>query len=454
MFPKTSLISFVVWCIGAVADGAFPATKLIQLTLGISKATYLPMDGSQYLQNGVIMENPTATAFGPRCPYEYPKKDAALCYKPCSKPNDWSFVKGIGPVCWGCPSDHPSEEAALCYRRCPKNRPHKVAFMCYGDCPSGYRNDGLTCFRDAHIFGSDNSRCPWYDICGLTFKRGCSRCPSGYNNDGCTCRRDPHMTARPRYNRGVGVALKSYGRGVGKPIILLPKYEAPYDKAACGTKNWKAAGYVKSNTEVLKFVNDEQRLIVFGFRGTDPTSLNDWFKNIDFQPTTFEVSGTKIQSHKGFKACYDNIATWFEAEYKTASATDYTIVLTGHSLGGAEATIAAVYAAGKLNRRPDAVVTYGAPLIGDQSLVNYYRKMVGCDRTLRFVTKGDIVPKVPKVFGYKHVCNAIELDAGTSNVLDAHGLYDGYKNGLQKKYGNSDDIKLGCDVPFDINKST
>ena len=449
MFSKITLFALVFLSVGAAwANRALPPTKVIKLTLAVSKASYLPFSGSKYLQNGMIMENPNSTRFGARCPYEYPEMDAALCYKPCSKRSDWSFSKGIGPVCWGCPSDHPVEEAALCYRRCPKDKPKSAAFMCYGYCPKDYRNDGLTCFRDAHIFGSDNSRCPWYDICGLTFKRGCSRCPSGYSNDGCTCRRDPHMVVRPRYNRGVGVILKSYGRGVGRPILLFPKYEAPYDKPACSLKNWKAISHVKSDTEVLKFTNDEQRLIVFGFRGTESTSLSDWFKNIDFRPTSFSVGGTTFKTHNGFKSRYDNIASWFEDEYRKAIETGYTIILTGHSLGGAEAVIAAVFAAGNLKRRPDAVVTYGAPLIGDQAFANYYEKMVGCDRTLRFTSKKDIVPGIPKVFGYTHVCGETKVDVSASDFLQAHDLYDGYEKGLNGKYGNTVSIKSGCDAPL------
>ena len=45
----------------------------------------------------------------------------------------------------------------------------------------------------------------------------------------------------------------------------------------------------------------------------------------------------------------------FEEQYQETISTGYKIILTGHSLGGAEAVIAAVYAAGKLNHAPDAV---------------------------------------------------------------------------------------------------
>ena len=134
-------------------------------------------------------------------------------------------MKGVGPVCSGCPKSHPVEQAGLCYRRCPSHTAIPRMTSCYGNCPNGYRNDGITCFLDAHIHGSDNSGCPWYDKCGLTFARGCSRCPRRYKNDGCTCRRNPHLIMRPSYYRGIGIVMRSYGRGVGVvPEFALLKW--------------------------------------------------------------------------------------------------------------------------------------------------------------------------------------------------------------------------------------
>ena len=426
---------------------ALQTTKVIKLTLSISKASYLPFKGSRYIQNGKIMENTgLSTSSVPRCPHDYPEKQAALCYKPCKRPSDWAFVKPVGPVCWGCPSSHPSEEVALCYKNCPRDKPHKSTFNCFGNCPSGYRNDGLTCFRDAHIFGSDNSACPWYDKCGLTFSKGCSKCPSGYKNDGCTCRRNPHAISRPSYNRGVGVVLRSQGRGVGKPLLLFATYEEVYDKPACSIGNWKAISFAKDSTEVLKFVNDDQRVIVFAFRGTD--SAGDWFKNIQIVPSSTTINGTTFGVHQGFKNYYTSAKNWFKEQYRSAIRTGYRIIITGHSLGGAAAFIAAGYAAGDFNHVPDAVVTYGAPITGNEAFGNYYKSVVGCDRTLRFTTGSDIIPTIPKAFGYKHFCPATKIGSG-GDFLSAHNLYVGYQEGIANKYKNHiSAIDGGCDFPL------
>lgn len=167
------------------------------------------------------------------------ERDLELCYPICE-----SNYKGVGPVCWEhCPNGFSDDgalcrknahifakpsygrgvgvvprecgagqeyEAGLCYTRCREGYRGRVT-ACYGTCPAGYRDDGLTCHQDAHITRSDNSQCPWYDKCGLTLKRGCSKCPAGYSNDGCTCRRNPHTVGKPSYGRGVGVVPRECG---------------------------------------------------------------------------------------------------------------------------------------------------------------------------------------------------------------------------------------------------
>jgi hypothetical protein len=97
--------------------------------------------------------------------------DAGLCYPPCK-----AGYQGVGPVCWQV-------------------------------CPAGYHDDGLTCRKDGSIIAADTSKCPWYDVCGLTFAQGCSVCPAGYHDDGCTCRIDPIIFGKSSYGRGVGSPL-------------------------------------------------------------------------------------------------------------------------------------------------------------------------------------------------------------------------------------------------------
>lgn len=107
-----------------------------------------------------------------------------------------------------CPDGY-EKSGLLCYPKCKKGF-YGVGPVCWSKCPSGWRDDGALCNnRGGWTRGADVSKCPWYDICGLTFSRGCSNCNRypGTSNHGCTC----HKTMQVR-------AKKTYGRGVGKPL--------------------------------------------------------------------------------------------------------------------------------------------------------------------------------------------------------------------------------------------
>ena len=304
------LVSQIVYCfsigLNAIPGGkikeSFTPDQLSFLALGVAKASYLPTD--RFAQNGSIMENPKPNSNDfLKCPKDRPEKDAGLCYKPCKKRSSWAFANGVGSVCWGCPTSHPVEHAALCYRKCPSAKPKGRLFMCFDDCPAGYKNLGLICFRSGHLHNANNANCPWYDICGLIFKRGCSTCPAGYKNDGCTCRRNPHIISRPRHNRGIGVLMKSYRRGAGV-LPTLFRYDPTNERETCQLDGWVGQAYDRGDVEVVKLTNDQQKLVVFGFRGTEVDSIRDWFHKFKFSADEFWLNNTRLTVHQGFKERY------------------------------------------------------------------------------------------------------------------------------------------------------
>lgn len=132
------------------------------------------------------------------------------------------WITGEGKVVHYCP-DGMHKEGLLCYDDCPKGY-KTVGSDCYKDCPSGYADDGLTCRLTDLVVNANNSSCPWYDLCGLTLKKGCSKCPSGYHNDGCTCSKDPHIFGKERKSRKT------------KALSCAPDEE--YYAGLCYPKNW------------------------------------------------------------------------------------------------------------------------------------------------------------------------------------------------------------------------
>ena len=202
--------------------------------------------------------------------------------------------------------------------------------------------------------------------------------------------------------------------------------------------------YERRDTEVLLFQNHLQKMAVFAFRGTERT-INDWEKNFQIWLGNVYLPRCRLfRVHKGFHDRYKDIQTWFEAQNR-AIPHDYQIVVTGHSLGGALATVSAAYGGGAIGRRPNAVITFASPKVGDDTLQKCYQSVVSCDRTLRVKTKYDIVTAVP-IFSYAHVCGSFTIDRFTFNLSVNHGLYKGYQRGLQTKYGkNMTPVNFGCD---------
>jgi hypothetical protein len=112
-----------------------------------------------------------------------------------------TYTRGVGTIPYSC--DEGERSGLLCYPACDPGFTG-LGPVCWENCPEGYSDDGLFCRKNATIIWADNSACPWYDVCGLTFARNCSTCPEGYKNDGCTCRIDAHIFIKSAYGRGVG----------------------------------------------------------------------------------------------------------------------------------------------------------------------------------------------------------------------------------------------------------
>ena len=261
----------------------------------------------------------------------------------------------------------------------------------------------------------------------------------------------------------IGVAKAAYlpltgnrfiqnGHIIENPTTTQPfkKYDPKQEKYACSVGEWNAKSYASKGTEVLLFTHPQLKLAVFGFRGTEPTSINDWAKNFKMILVPVRVGSAAFKIHQGFRDRYQDISLWFETEYQ-AIPQDYKIMITGHSLGGALTTVSAAIVSGKTKRLPDAVIPYASPLVGGQDFQTYYENVVGCGRTLRVTVEGDIITKAPStLLGYTHVCSPLELEGHTGfltpgKMIENHDVYANYDRGLEKRYANMNDINLGCD---------
>ena len=148
----------------------------------------------------------------------------------------------------------------------------------------------------------------------------------------------------------------------------------------------------------------------------------DWLTNIKF---LFK----NRDRHRGFKSNAERTLTDFYCAGGSLPE-DRVLVLCGHSLGGATATMLAE----RLRERfPDLIlVTFGSPRPGGR---RFRKRMADVNHT-RYVHGDDVVPKTPPfTFGYVHTHVAVELEDENDKIID--GVSDHnigcYKEALKKK---------------------
>jgi len=158
-----------------------------------------------------------------------------------------------------------------------------------------------------------------------------------------------------------------------------------FEDAATGTQGYGAS-------------RSADGLYVLAFRGTEPTQLTDLGTDLEFSLTDWTEKAGRV--HKGF-ACaarsnFASVNQWLEQ----TQAARKRLIVTGHSLGAAIATLYASVIA------PDKVVTIGSPRVGDADFV---ATLAGIDMT-RLVDCCDVVTELPpEVGGYVHAGDAAYL---------------------------------------------
>lgn len=133
---------------------------------------------------------------------------------------------------------------------------------------------------------------------------------------------------------------------------------------------------------------------------TGSESLKDWKINIDVLSNDVPLdwgcgSDNPLRVHRGYLQAFSSVAPrLFDAVRGRMLRAGGRLILCGHSLGGALATLAGVYFACRMPEvRPYlTVVTFGAPQVGDGNFVKFFNRVV--PNSVRVVNPMDPVPRV------------------------------------------------------------
>ena len=161
------------------------------------------------------------------------------------------------------------------------------------------------------------------------------------------------------------------------------------------------------------FLASFDQAIVLAFRGT--ANAQNWVADAQVHLVPYRPGGA---IHTGFRDYLDSMFDEITATLAAWSGKGRTLWITGHSLGGALALLAAAYLrfpadAKILSTQIAGVYTFGQPRVGTADFAtlcnNDFRSFY-----FRYVNNLDIVTRVPpRIIGYAH--------AGGTEYIDATG---------------------------------
>lgn len=200
----------------------------------------------------------------------------------------------------------------------------------------------------------------------------------------------------------------------GAPITCAAN--ACADAEANGASTVAAVEGPRSGLGAVVAIDHARDVIVVSVRGS--SNVRNWITNIQFAWAGCDslTSGCKV--HTGFAEAWDEIRGTVINAVRSARASNpgYRVVATGHSLGGAVATIGAAYLRAH-EGVPVDVYTYGAPRSGNDVFANFVTRQAGAE--FRLTHGADPVSRLPPIlFGYRHTTPEYWLNGGSSDTID------------------------------------
>jgi len=140
-----------------------------------------------------------------------------------------------------------------------------------------------------------------------------------------------------------------------------------------------------NDTQAILVRDDNEKRLVLAFRGTEPKVIRDIKADLDAK---LESTGGGKRTHRGFTKAYLQVGPEIQARLSNGYLGQYKLYITGHSLGGALACIAAK----TLNHKGgiSACYTFGSPRVGNKDWVAEIKPPM-----YRIVNSSDAVPMMP-----------------------------------------------------------
>jgi len=184
--------------------------------------------------------------------------------------------------------------------------------------------------------------------------------------------------------------------------------------------------------EKFGFILQSDSHVIVAFRGTSTTT--DWISDAMASQAKFKCVNHSGYSHRGFSKIYYSARETVLSAISGLSA-DKSLFVTGHSLGGALATLCALDVAANSFYDHPVVYTFASPRVGDPTFAKEYGKRV--NDSFRVHNRFDVVTHLPppsykpprreKTFTYEHVSKAETLSFHNGSVPGNHVIGSYYE---------------------------
>ena len=169
------------------------------------------------------------------------------------------------------------------------------------------------------------------------------------------------------------------------------------------------------------FLPSPEGQIVIAFKGSDSRSLDDWVSNLKaYSKLNGTDWGSDVKVHSGFYELFQRLRPNITASIRDLllQHPGASLVTTGHSLGGALASLCAVDAAHLFTNVLVRSITFGSPRVGNSAFFNLARNKL--NQSWRVTHQRDIVPSLPPLlFGFHHLAREVwtmDLKAGRAEA--------------------------------------
>jgi triacylglycerol lipase len=215
---------------------------------------------------------------------------------------------------------------------------------------------------------------------------------------------------------------------------------------AGGQFNEDRTVFEQESTQAMIALHRELPIVLIAMRGTETRDEQRWqdiWTDLDVRQVDF---GSLGQVHRGFRQALRQVKYLVYGKLEEIAhkeGTNVELWITGHSLGGALATLLAARMVERiengLNLELGGLYTYGSPRVGDYAFAESFTERAAAlgASLMRFRHGNDAVTRIPIdtyfIFDFKHVGTPVYIDHDGSVSYDYDPWY-GFSGSFSDHY--------------------